>query len=333
MPLPRWKSSTPQPNRWEPKHGEPSISQVDFDPLLEGLNLAHKQVPFALAKTLTKTAQDAQAVVQRVEKSGGIFRTRNDWTTRNTKIKPATKASLAAEVYTDTGNEKAPDYLAPQQDGAEKVPHNGHRYIAIPTTYLRRYVSANRVIPDNLRPSALLPAGAQLGKEYSGTFAGGRANGEKRVITKGSLKKLGNGDFVAFLQTAKSGTVCIFVRHGGLGYKAARGAEPWYTLVKEASIKPRFPMDKIVEQVVLMNAEGTFKKVITEIELRPCTAVLRCRAALKSSDRGDGVNHGSSRGRCMDFLACAAPLCLYAVFAAVFREATDEEREFNQYSL
>lgn len=224
-------------------------------------------LPFTIARFLTMEAQDGQAAAREGEQR--TMKLRNDWTQRNTKITPATKQNLFSEVYTDTANYKtgAPDYLPRQQDGGERVPLAGHKFLAIPTRYLRKYAPDSKPIPDNLRPLALLPAGAEAGQHYAGTFnAGSRSSGTHRVITRGTLKKLGNADFVAFIQTTRSGTLCIFVRHGGMGYQGgSQDAEPWYTLVREAHLKSRFPMEELVRQAVEAGLENNFNRAAAEI--------------------------------------------------------------------
>lgn len=223
--------------------------------------LNEEQLPFILAKSLTKVAQVAQGQVRlTVDRR---FTTRNEWTKTNIKITPATKSTQTSEVYTDTGNRKtgAPDYLPRQEEGGEKVPYGGHKYLAIPTSYLWRYTPKSRPLPDNLRPTALLPAGANVGDTFSGQFsAGSRSNGTRKVITRRTLRKLGNGEFVAFLQKTKGGTLCIFVRHGGMGYSGARDAEPWYTLIRSAHIQPRFGMEQTVKETV----DSAFAEIFVE---------------------------------------------------------------------
>lgn len=235
--------------------------------IAEVTSLQEDQLPFIIARSLTVTAQEAQKAVRMVE--GQVFQNRNDWTVRNTKITPATKQTLASEVYTDTENRKtgAPDYLAKQEDGGERVPLGGHKYLAIPTRYLWKYTPSSRPLPDNLRPSALLPAGAKIAEEYGGSFSSGsRATGTKRVIGRATLRKLGHSDFVAFLQRTKEGTLCIFVRHGGISYKGgSQDAEPWYTLVPEAHIKPRLHMQETVEAVVAGQFEEIFTTVAAQV--------------------------------------------------------------------
>jgi hypothetical protein len=244
--------------------------KVDVDGPLRGLRMVRDQaLPFTIVRALTLTAQDAQEIVQQVERTA--FTLRNDWTTRNTKITPATKETLMAEVYTDTGNRAsgAVDYLPRQQDGGERVPVSGHKYLAIPTNYLFKYTSKNRPIPDNLRPRAILPPDAEIGATYTGSFSSGSRVGAaavKRVIGKGTMKKLGTSEFAAFTQVTHSGSLCIFVRHGGMGFKGgSNDAEPWYLLKRNASIKPRFPMEAVVTQVVGSNFDHNFTRAAAEV--------------------------------------------------------------------
>ena len=241
----------------------------DVDGPLRGITaLKDSQLAFTIARALTMTAQDAQKVVQQVER--GTFRLRNDWTVRNTRITPATKQTLMAEIYTDTGNRKtgAPDYLPRQEESGDKVPANGHRYLAIPTRYLFRYTPRTRPIPDNLRPAALLPANAMSGATYAGTFsAGSRAGGTNRLVSRATLKRLKSGDFEAFLQTTQSGTLCIFVRHGGLAGQGSHDAEPWYLLTAHAHVPAIFPMFEVVQVVVNSNFEANVTRASAEVGL------------------------------------------------------------------
>jgi hypothetical protein len=235
---------------------------VDVDGPVRGIRTIRDQaLPFTIVRALTMTAQDAQQIVRQVER--GVFKLRNDWTTRNTKITPATKEKMMAEVYTDTGDASAPDYLPRQQDGGERVPVGGHRYLAIPTDYLFKYTSRSRPIPDNLRPKAILPADAEIGATYAGSFSFG-AGTARRVIGKRTLKKLGASDFMAFTQVTRSGSLCIMVRHGG-GTGGPSDAEPWYLLIHDAHIRPVFPMTAVVTEVVSMNFEANFTRAAAEV--------------------------------------------------------------------
>jgi hypothetical protein len=243
---------------------------ANVDGALRGLRMVRDEaLPFTIVRALTLTAQDAQQIVRQVERTA--FTLRNDWTTRNTKITPATKQTLMAEVYTDTGNRAsgAIDYLPRQQDGDDRVPVGGHKYLAIPTSYLFKYTPKSRPIPDNLRPRAILPPDAEIGATYTGSFSSGGRVGPaavKRAIGKATMKRLGSGEFAAFTQVTQSGSLCIFVRHGGMGFRGgSNDAEPWYILKRNARIQPRFPMGAVVEQVVGSNFDHNFTRAAAEV--------------------------------------------------------------------
>jgi hypothetical protein len=221
-------------------------------------------LPFTIARFLTLSAQDGQEAGRQL--AGRVFKLRNDWTTRNVRITPATKTKLMSEVFTDTSNRRsgAPDYLPAQDEGGEKVPLGGHRYLAVPTRYLRKL--APGVIPSALRPRSLLPPNANLGQAYQGKFGrvGKAATPYPRTSHQDAI--LSNGDFVAFAQTTKSGVLCIFVRHGGVGFHGgSQDAEPFYTLIRAAHIQPRFPLEQVVEAIVQQNADRNFDRAAAEV--------------------------------------------------------------------
>lgn len=217
--------------------------KVDVDgPLRAFKDLRENSLPFVIARALTMTAQAGQKAAQALER--GVFKLRNDWTVRNTKITPATKQNLVASVYTDTSNHSsgAPDYLARQQDGGEKVPVNGRKMLAIPTQYLRRM--APGTIPAELRPRNLLGA---LGGRYT---AFKRGSGQIALRNQ----KIVNG-FVFFLQTMQGGRLAIMGR-----YMTENEAYPFYILVPDARINARFPMDKTVIEIT----EREFPAMLTK---------------------------------------------------------------------
>lgn len=223
-----------------------------------------EDLPFTIARFLTMQAQSGQLAAQEGERR--VFKLRNDWTTRNTKITPATKKTLMSEVFTDTSNRKsgAGDYLPRQDDGGERIPLAGHNFLAIPTKYLRRL--APGIVPGALRPKSLLPAGANLGQEYTGKFGRMGKAATPYPRTRRQHEALSNGTFVAFVQKSKGGTLCIFVRHGGMGYRGGNSdAEPFYTLVTHATIKPRFPMEQLVQAALDANGEKNFDRAAAEV--------------------------------------------------------------------
>jgi hypothetical protein len=238
--------------------------KTDLGEIPAGIDrLIGDDLPFTIARFLTMQAQSGQGAARAGEKS--VFKLRNDWTTQQTKITPATKSSLLSEVYTDTGNRKtgAPDYLPLQDTGGDKVPLAGHKYLAIPTRYLRKY--APGVIPDAMRPKNLLPPGINKGEAVTGSFAI-KGSRPRRGLGRDVRKKLGSSEFVAFVQNTKSGTLCIFVRHGGIGFHGGtQDAEPWYTLVPDAHITARFPMEELVQAAVDADAEKNFDRAAAEV--------------------------------------------------------------------
>ncbi len=238
---------------------------VDISGPVAGIEkLLGNDLPFTIARFLTMCAQDGQAAAREGEKR--VFNMRNDWTVRNTKITPATKASLLSQVYTDTANRStgAPDYMPRQDEGGEKVPVAGHQHLAVPTRYLRKI--APGVIPAALRPKNLLPAGAAVGTEYSGRFGRVGKAATPYPRTRRQAGALGSGEYIAFIQNTRAGARCIFVRHGGMGTKTGpHDAEPWYVLIPEAHIKPVFPMEQLVQQAVDAGMEKNFDRAAAEV--------------------------------------------------------------------
>ena len=207
---------------------------VDVSESVAGLDELQKEhIPFALAKTLTGCAQAGQTAVQ--ASLGEKFTLRNKFTRQGIRIKPADKNAtrIEADVHTDTANRRtgAPDYLLPQEEGGEKVPHGGHEYLAVPTKYLRQM--APGVIPAELRPRALLGA---VGGRYTA------------ITRKGQI---------ALRNQRRAGGFEFFVQELGDGHKAIMGrywtdrvAYPFYLLIPDAHIQPRLGMEQTVTTAV-----------------------------------------------------------------------------------
>jgi|SRR5581483_1903597 len=226
---------------------------VDISEAVAGLNdLQKAHIPFALAKTLTGCAKDGQVAVQ--DSLGEKFTLRNNFTRQGIRITPAEKraARIEADVHTDTANRAtgAPDYLLPQEEGGEKVPHAGRQYLAVPTRYLRQM--APGVIPAELRPRALLGA------------VGGRFTAFKRVTGQMALRNqnLVKG-FVFFVQELREG------RHAIMGrYWTDRDAYPFYLLIPDAVIKPRFGMEQTVDRAVQTSFPARWRETWRQIMAR-----------------------------------------------------------------
>ena len=203
-----------------------------------------RNIPFAVAKALTRTAQDGQIEVKR--ELGQKFKLRNAWTQQGIRITPAQKLSwpIQAEVYTDTSNARtgAPDYLVAQDEGGEKVPFGGGHHLAIPTRYLRAHFPG--AIPDAVRPRNLLPADAAIGTAYRGRLDGPSTGPKFGRVSRKTLKSLGSAEFVAFLQVDHHGSLVLFVRRPG-----QRDPEPWYVLVTSAHIRPVLQVAETVARI------------------------------------------------------------------------------------
>jgi hypothetical protein len=220
-------------------------AKVNIDgPLTAFQDMRREQLPWTIARALTKTAQQGQAAGREME--GRVFKLRNDWTVRNTKIKAATKNQLAAQVLTDTANRRsgAPDYLVDQQDGGERVPMNGRMHRAVPTKYLRKMCPG--VIPDELRPRAMLQYAELQGKRR--TRKGG-LRGQSAAIR----------GMVFFLQKLHSGAYSIMGR-----YMTERTAYPMYILITEAHLRGRFPLEKTVVDICEKYFPENFKSAAIE---------------------------------------------------------------------
>lgn len=92
------------------------------------LRVGRRQVPFAAAKALTKTAQQAQMKVR--EGLPQRFTIRNSFVEKGIRIKPARKRNLEAVVYSKD------DFMALHETGGVKRPRGQH--LALPTDNVKR---------------------------------------------------------------------------------------------------------------------------------------------------------------------------------------------------
>lgn len=106
-----------------------------------------KQLPFAIARTLTQTAKDGQSEV--LKTLDNKFTLRGNWFKPNTpigiKIRAAKKTDLTAEVGSNF------DALEKFETGKDKVPRGEH--LAVPTANVRR--NKRQIIQKSQRPGAL----------------------------------------------------------------------------------------------------------------------------------------------------------------------------------
>lgn len=223
-------------------------AKVDISgPLAAFQNLRREQLPWTIARALTKTAQDAQAGTRTLE--GQVFKLRNDWITRNTKITAARKTSLVASVFEDARNRKGGmgDFLGDQEYGAERdgfVVWEGRPYRVIATKYLNPF---GRVIPRELQAQSLLSA-------VNGRYTTRNRKGQIAVKDQ----RLVNG-MVFFVVKLKSGALAICGRKPHM-----QEAIPFYILVTKAHLRGIFPMFPMVESIVAAKFQENFKTAALE---------------------------------------------------------------------
>jgi hypothetical protein len=102
-----------------------------------------RQVPFALARALTRTAQDAQGDVR--TDLPRRFTIRNTWISRGIRITPASKTKPEAIVGS------LEPFMARQETGGPKHARS-HRHVAVPVKAKR---NKRDIIPKGQRPAAL----------------------------------------------------------------------------------------------------------------------------------------------------------------------------------
>ncbi len=216
---------------------------LDITKAVEALtDLEKTQLPYAVARVLTECAASAQHSVQKVVSPGSSFpfTIRNAWTSKSIGLRRAEKGTLPlqAAVIADTTNEHGGNYLALQDAGGEKVPHNGHEHIAVPSDKLIQMVGKGNIIPAELRAKNLIAEAAHSGK-YVKTLRSGKRKDEKVLASQ----KIVRG-FVFFLQKA-GGVDAIMGR-----YITDRQAYVFYWLVPEARIKAIFPFERLCETAI-----------------------------------------------------------------------------------
>lgn len=113
--------------------------------------LATRQVPFATAKALTRTAQDARDAVR--AELPKRFTIRSGWVAGGIRIVPASKNDWPRAVAWVGSRDP---FMELQETGGVKTPAKGARNLAIPTpTTTARRTGSGR-IPASRKPRALL---------------------------------------------------------------------------------------------------------------------------------------------------------------------------------
>lgn len=85
---------------------------------------ANKQLAFATALALTRTAQEF--VAEETKLLPSVFHIRNGWVAKGFRVKPARKDDLVAVAY------HRDDFMRDQEAGGDKTPRGGKKTVAVP---------------------------------------------------------------------------------------------------------------------------------------------------------------------------------------------------------
>lgn len=131
--------------------------KINSDAKEELSRISTKQIPFAIAKTLTNVAQKSQIEVRKNIREKFFIRKKSGGFESSIRIKPATKTNLTAEVYTMAA------FAALQQTGGIKKAKDGR--LAIPSY---QAISQVKKRSDSNSPSHYLAGDAFKIKTKSG---------------------------------------------------------------------------------------------------------------------------------------------------------------------
>jgi hypothetical protein len=118
-------------------------------------DMATKQVPFATAKALTKTAQDAQAAQRAALPQR--FKLRSNWVMQGIRIVPASKRDWPRS-HAIVGSKD--EFLVLQETGGRKRPAKGAKNVAVPTAATERRRGAGGRLPKSAKPRAIISSKA-----------------------------------------------------------------------------------------------------------------------------------------------------------------------------
>lgn len=185
--------------------------------------LSREQMPFAGARALTWTAQDAQDAVRR--ELHQRFMLRNNFVSQGIRIQSASKDTLQAKIFTRNDGKFSIDFMVLQETGGQKSPTSSHN-ISLPVDAKRNKFD---IIRQGNRPRALL----ERNQEY---FAG-TVKGIKGIWKRPSSKE----------------------RRGAYANgKAVAGVDLMFRLVKQTSVRARLDFLPTVQKVANERFERNF---------------------------------------------------------------------------
>ena len=199
-------------------------------------DLKTNQMPYALARACTKTAQDIQTEV--INRLPSQFKLRTGWYKPNSplgfRVTIATKQNLQATVGTSAW------FMDLQETGGLRVPFNGKTYLCVPTENVKR--TASGLIREDMRPIYLL-------KGYSIQGSNRRKGVGRRAMFTG---------IEAFIGVVKN-VLGIWLR--GPGHNDIR---LMYVLVEHVKINPRLHFIETAKRAVKDNWQQNASEAIAE---------------------------------------------------------------------
>lgn len=181
-----------------------------------------KNMKFAVAKTLTNLAQEAQAKVRADMGKPGKLIIRRPWVVNGIRIKTAARDRLEAAIYSlDSGGRRG--FMTRQEFGGVKTPEGG-KHVAIPLKGVRP--NARSIIPQYMKPKSLLMYGPQKNKTA------------QRMVSRAQAFKV---------KGKKAGQEWILIRKGGK-------VVPAWLLTPRAKIRSTNFLLGPTKQVVMLRA-------------------------------------------------------------------------------
>lgn len=220
--------------------------QADMSKALRHLDVMQKQVKFATAKALTKTAQDVQAGLKKEMKR--VFDRPTPYTLNSLRVKPATKERLQASVFLKDDTFKgtpAAKYLGPQIAGGSRA--------------LKRF-EASLLRVGLLPPGHVaVPGGAARLDRY-----GNMRPGQITQILSGVRA---SNDPTQNRRRGKAGQYFIGrPGHAPLGVwqRVGRGVQPVLIYVKAPNYQPRLAFRKVGERIARENFSKHFEAALRQ---------------------------------------------------------------------
>jgi len=228
-----------------------------------GLNdLQRKQLPFATALALTRTAQDIKPVQVRVMQR--VFDKPTRYTLNSLQVKPATKRDLTAEVgYKEFGNLPASNYIRPHVDGGGRRQKRSERALTI------RGLMGNKGywVPG---------AGARL--NANGNITGGQMN---KILTGLSASTDGHQNITerSRRRTNRRGHRYFVPKPGsklaaGVYKETDRKIEPVLIFVSNVRYNKRYPFNEVSQRVAKSRFPVRFAEAL---EYAVATAMARAQ--------------------------------------------------------